>query len=114
MTYFNDMLSHQQPTFTQSYSDASIYIYVKADVQVILPVFVDDMTFASTSAAAIDQLIVELSQHFKLRDLGATTQLLGIKIDRDRSKCWLLLTEHVIEVIEVSLKYVIEVIEVCH
>ena len=28
--------------------------------------------------------------------------------------CWLLLTEHVTEVIEVSLKYVIEVIEVCH
>ena len=28
--------------------------------------------------------------------------------------CWLLMTEHVIEVIEVSLKYVIEVIEVCH
>ncbi|KAG1836695.1 hypothetical protein DFJ58DRAFT_846845 [Suillus subalutaceus] len=26
----------------------------------------------------------ELSQHFKFRDLGPTTQLLGIKIDRDR------------------------------
>jgi len=72
--------------FTQSYSDASIYIYVKADIQVILPVFVDNMTFASKSAAAIDQFILELSQHFKLRDLGATTQLLGIKIDRDHSK----------------------------
>ena len=72
--------------FTQSYSDASIYIYVKADVWVILPVFVDDMTFASKSAAAINQLILELSQYFKLWDLGATTQLLGIKIDRDHSK----------------------------
>jgi len=41
--------------FTQSYSDASIYIYVKDDVRVILPVFVDDMTFASKSASAIDQ-----------------------------------------------------------
>jgi len=65
--------------FTQSYSDASIYIYVKDDV---LPVFVDDMTFASKSAATIDQLILELSQYFKLRDLGATTQLLGIKIEK--------------------------------
>jgi hypothetical protein len=72
--------------FTQSYSDASIYVYVKGDTRVILPVFVDDMTFASKSAAAIDQIILELSQHFKLRDLGPTTQLLGIKIDRDRSK----------------------------
>jgi hypothetical protein len=52
--------------FTQSYSDASIYVYVKGDTRVILPVFVDDMTSASKSAAAIDQIILELSQHFKL------------------------------------------------
>jgi hypothetical protein len=80
--------------FTQSYSDASIYIYVKDDVRVILPVFVDDMTFASRSAAAIDQIILDLSQHFKLRDLGATTQLLGIKIDRDRSKRSITISQH--------------------
>ena len=80
--------------FTQSYSDASIYIYVKADVRVILPVFVDEMTFASKSAAVIDQLILELSQHFKLQDLGATTQLLGIKIDRDRSKRSITISQH--------------------
>jgi len=80
--------------FTQSYSDASIYIYVKDDVRVILPVFVGDMTFASKSAAAIDRLILELSQHFKLCDLGATTQLLGIKIDRDCSKCSITISQH--------------------
>ena len=73
---------------------ATIYIYAKADVRVILPVFVDDMTFASKSAAAIDQLILELSQHFKLQDLGATTQLLGIKIDRDRSKRSITISQH--------------------
>jgi hypothetical protein len=58
------------------------------------PVFVDDMTFASKSAAAIDQIILELSQHFKLRDLGPTTQLLGIKIDRDRSKHSITISQH--------------------
>ena len=56
--------------------------------------FVDDMTVASKSAAAIDQLMLELSQHFKLRDLGATTQLLGIKIDRDRSKRSITISQH--------------------
>jgi hypothetical protein len=80
--------------FTQSYSDASIYVYVKGDTRVILPVFVDDMTCASKSAAAIDQIILELSQHFKLRDLGSTTQLLGIKIDRDRSKRSITISQH--------------------
>ena len=64
--------------YIQSYSDASIYIYFKDNVRIILPVFVNDMTFASKCPAAIDRTIKELSQHFKLCD--------GIKIDRDWSK----------------------------
>ena len=38
---------------------ASIYIYFKDNVRIILPVFVDDMTFASKSEAAIDKTIKE-------------------------------------------------------
>ena len=41
--------------YTQSYLDASIYIYFKDNVRIILPVFVDDMTFASKYPAAIDK-----------------------------------------------------------
>jgi len=33
--------------FKQSYSNAAIYVMSKGDLQVILPVFVDDMTFVS-------------------------------------------------------------------
>ena len=47
--------------YTQSYSDASNYIYFKHNVTIILPVFVDDMTFASKCPAAIDRTIKELS-----------------------------------------------------
>jgi hypothetical protein len=72
--------------FKQTYSDAAVYIFVRGDVRIILPVFVDDMTFASTSLPAIKQAIADLSTHFKLRDLGPTTELLGIKIDRNRTK----------------------------
>ena len=79
--------------FRQTYSDASIYIYAKDGVTIILPVFVDDMTLASQSEAAIQSFIGQLSQHFNIRDLGPTTQLLGIKIDRDRSKCSISLSQ---------------------
>jgi transposase InsO family protein len=72
--------------FKQTYSDAAVYIFVRGDVRIILPVFVDDMTFASTSLPAIKQAIADLSTHFKLRDLGPTTELLAIKIDRNRTK----------------------------
>src|SRR5882672_6639863 len=37
------------------------------------------------SQAAIESFIVKLSKHFKLHDLGTTTQLLRMKIDRDHS-----------------------------
>ena len=38
--------------FTQTYSNAA-YIYVQGDMQLILPVFVDDMIFALKSLDAI-------------------------------------------------------------
>ena len=47
--------------YTQSYSDASIYIYVKDNVRITLPVFVDSLQLPMT-----------------LHDLGPTTQLPGI------------------------------------
>ena len=52
------------------------------------------MTFASKYEAAIDKTIKKLSQHFKLRDLGPTTQLLGIKIDRDWKKHSITISQH--------------------
>jgi len=80
--------------FRQCYSNASIYIFSKDDISVILPVFVDDITFVSCSRDTIESLVHQLSQHFKIRDLGHTTQLLGIKIDRDRSKNSISLSQH--------------------
>jgi hypothetical protein len=53
------------------------------DVRLLMPVFVDDITLACKDGAKIDSVVQELSQHFKLQDLGPTTQLLGIEIQRD-------------------------------
>lgn len=72
--------------FKRLQSDASIYIYVRDGVRIILPIFVDDITLATKSKATADAIVAELSSHFKLRDLGETAFLLGIKIIRDRSK----------------------------
>src|SRR5882762_11849715 len=64
--------------------DSSIYVFSKDTVRIILPVFVDDITLASNSLEAIHSVIKELSSHFRLRDLGPTSFLLGIQITRDR------------------------------
>ena len=69
--------------FNHVQSDLGLYIYLRDDVRLLMPVFVDDITLACKDGAKIDSVIQELSQHFKLRDLGPTTQLLGIEIHRD-------------------------------
>ena len=80
--------------FTRNYSNASLYINAHKDVQIIMWVFVDDMTLASKLKAALDNFMIELGKHFKLWDLRPTTKLLGIKIDCDCS-CWsILLSQH--------------------
>ena len=67
-------------------SDRSIYIFLRGDVRIIIPIFIDDITFASSNSAAIDCAVKELSSHFKLRDLGPTSFLLGIEIVRNLAK----------------------------
>ena len=70
--------------FKRVESDHGLYIFLRDDVRILMPVFVDDITLACKDGAKIDSFIQELSQHFKLRDLGPTTQLLGLEIHRDR------------------------------
>jgi hypothetical protein len=70
--------------FKKTYSDASLFIYDRDNIKVIVPVFVDDITLASKSVETLDSFVAEMSKHFKLRDLGPTSFLLGIGITRDR------------------------------
>jgi hypothetical protein len=70
--------------FERAQSDHGLYVYSKDDIRIFVPVFVDDITLAGKKGAKFDSLIEELSSHFKLRDLGPTTQLLGLEIHRDR------------------------------
>ena len=70
--------------FIRISSDNSVYVFIRDDVRIILPVFVDDITLACKSSSVLDQTVKELATHFKLHDLGPTSYLLGIKVERDR------------------------------
>jgi transposase InsO family protein len=72
--------------FKRIYSDSSVYIYQCGDIKVIIPVFVDDITLASKCTKSLDRFVKELATHFKLKDLGPTSFLLGIEITRDWKK----------------------------
>jgi hypothetical protein len=62
----------QSMGFKRLDSDRSIYIYVKDDVRIIVPIYIDDITLASKSAVALDKAVHTLSQHFKLSSLITT------------------------------------------
>ncbi|KAJ3535136.1 hypothetical protein NMY22_g6623 [Coprinellus aureogranulatus] len=70
--------------FTQIKSDPSIYVWETDGIRIILQVFVDNITIASASPEKIQWVKDALGKVFKLKDLGPTSFLLGIKINYDR------------------------------
>jgi transposase InsO family protein len=64
-------------------SDRSCFIYSDGAVRIILPIYVDDGVIASKNDADIDRVIAELGSAFRVKDLGPTEWLLGIKVQRD-------------------------------
>ena len=82
--------------------DSTIYVFTRETVRIIMPVFVDDITLASNSLAAIQSVMKELQSHFCLRDLGPTSYLLGIHIIRDHPNCDLSLSQcqYILDVLE--------------
>ncbi|PIL27219.1 hypothetical protein GSI_10363 [Ganoderma sinense ZZ0214-1] len=63
-----------------------VWVYLCNGVQLIIPVFIDNITIAGKDKAVIQRVKDNLHKHFKLWDLGPTSWLLGVKIERDRSK----------------------------
>ena len=74
----------QELGFTRVRSDSSFYVYERGEVRIYMPIYVDDITIVSRSQAAIDGVVKDMKQRFKLRELGPTQFLLGIQIIRDR------------------------------
>ena len=66
-------------------SDRSLYLYVKGELRITVPVYIDDITLSCPDPVLIDRAVEELSKHFKLRDLGPTKFLLGVEISQDRA-----------------------------
>ena len=79
--------------FKHLQSEHGLYIYYKDGVHIFMPVFVDDITLVGKDSAKLDSMVEELSKHFKLHDLGSTTQLLGMEISRDHPNHCLCLSQ---------------------
>ena len=77
-------------------------MYKKDTTRIIIPVYVDDMTIACNKPEEYTFIRDELGKHFKLHDLGPTSFLLGVHIERDRAKHTITLSQrqYIIDVLE--------------
>jgi Reverse transcriptase (RNA-dependent DNA polymerase) len=83
----------EQVGFKRTVCEHSIWVFQRGEERVIIPVFIDDMTIAARSKEAIQQVKDDLRKHFKLRDLGPTSFLLGVEVKRNRSTRTLTLSQ---------------------
>lgn len=88
--------------FTRIISDNTVWVYLKDGVRVFVPIFVNDITVAANDKAKIADMKSELKKHFKFRDLGPTTFLMGVEVIRDRSKRTIQLSQkqYILEILE--------------
>ena len=73
--------------------DNSIWVFQRDSSRVIIPVYVDDMTVACKTRSEYTAIVSQLKKHFKLKELGETSSLLGVYIQRNRSKRCLTLSQ---------------------
>jgi len=65
--------------------DHLVYVYQHGDVQIMVPIHVDDLLLALNLKAAIQKVKAELALHFKIHDQGPTMSILGIKVECDQA-----------------------------
>ena len=71
--------------YSRCNSDHCVYFKrLENDSYIILCLYVDDMLVAGSNMDHISELKQQLAKSFAMKDLGATKQILGMKICRDR------------------------------
>ena len=94
------MLEHE---YTRSTLDHCVYVKRYGDGDfIILLLYVDDMLVVGQDISKINKLKKELSKSFDMKDLGPASQILGMKIIRDRKtrKLWLSQERYIEKVLE--------------
>jgi hypothetical protein len=73
--------------FTQSKADPCIYYHPERHI--MIGVYVDDMPIAAKSRKEINWFKEAFAKRFKIKDLGEITEILGIRITRNRAQRWI-------------------------
>ena len=66
-------------------ADRCCYVKFFENSYIILLLYVDDMLIVGSSIKEINNLKKQLSKQFAMKDLGATKQILGMRIIKDKT-----------------------------
>ena len=72
--------------FNRSSHDGCVYFKLNEDIMVYLLLYVDDMRVACQERRHLEQVKEMLKAKFEMKDLGSAKRILGMEIERDRSK----------------------------
>jgi Reverse transcriptase (RNA-dependent DNA polymerase) len=73
--------------------DHCVYVKISKNKFVILSLYVDDILLASNNKEYVQTIKEWLSSNFDMKDMGEASYILGVKIERDRSKKMLALSQ---------------------
>ncbi|RVX00023.1 Retrovirus-related Pol polyprotein from transposon TNT 1-94 [Vitis vinifera] len=80
--------------FNRSSHDGCVYFKLTDDSMVYLLLYVDDMLVACKEKRHLEQVKEMLKAEFEMKDLGSAKRILGMEIERDRSKRVLRLSQN--------------------
>lgn len=85
--------------FVQSYSDYSLFSYVREKVELHVLIYVDDMIVSGSDLGALEALKKYLSSCFHMKDLGVLRYFLGIEVARSSEGISLCQRKYVVDII---------------
>lgn len=85
--------------FKQSYSDYSLFRFIKGDSSVRVLVYVDDLIIAGNNLSMMMKFKAYLSEFFKMKDLGKAKYFLGTEIARGPQGMFLTQRKYALDII---------------
>lgn len=85
--------------FKQSYSDYSLFTYIRGGESARVLIYVDDLVITGSDLGIVTRIKEHLSKCFKMKDLGRIKYFLGIEIARGAEGMFLSQRKYVLDIV---------------
>lgn len=86
--------------FTMAQAYHSLFLFRHGNIFLVLLIYVDDILITGNNSGAMSHLIVDLSQKFRMKDLGDLKFFLGLEISRNHSGLLLTQQKYILDLLK--------------